>query len=461
MNLSGILTAGANGLAAASHGTQVTSQNISNATTEGYTRRVAQFEPIPLDQGGGVRSRGSVRIQDAYLERRGLGARAANGEAAAKQETLSVFDSIFNEEQGSLGGALDAFDSALSDFAANPSSRANRQAILSKAEDLSRAFNATSNALTTARTDANARIADSVKQVNTKLDQIGELSTQIVAAYVNGNEAGDLEDRRDQLIREVGEYIPVQVIPDKQGAITLQMAGQRTLVGPDSSVHHLLAIPEATSGDIRIYRDTAGQNEDITAMISSGKIGGTFAARDGALATAKQQLDQLASDVATAYNAQHVLGYGADGVNGRNLFAPPASVAGAAASFAVSGDVAGQPDLIAGAQDPLNLPSDNRNAIAMLHVRDQLVALGGTATAQQAFTALVADAGTAAQQANHQATQANAVLEQIDNLRASASGVSTDEEMIALMKFQRAYQASLRVIETADSMLNDLLSLRR
>jgi flagellar hook-associated protein 1 FlgK len=129
--------------------------------------------------------------------------------------------------------------------------------------------------------------------------------------------------------------------------------------------------------------------------------------------------------------------------------------------MAVSADVAGQPDFLAGAQDAANLPSDNRNALAMLHVRDQRVALGGTATALQSFNAMVADAGTAAQSANAQATQATSVMEQIESLRESVSGVNTDEEMIALMKFQRAYQAGLRVIETADAMLGELLNMAR
>jgi flagellar hook-associated protein 1 FlgK len=97
----------------------------------------------------------------------------------------------------------------------------------------------------------------------------------------------------------------------------------------------------------------------------------------------------------------------------------------------------------------------------MLHVRDQRVALGGTATALQSFNAMVADAGTAAQSANAQATQATSVMEQIESLRESVSGVNTDEEMIALMKFQRAYQAGLRVIETADAMLGELLNMAR
>lgn len=462
MNLSGILTTGANGLSAATHGQSVTAQNISNAATPGYTRRTANLVPIPLNQGGGVRANGSTRVQDAYLERRGLGARAGDGEASARVETLAVFDSVFNEGAGSVGGALDAFDTALSDFSANPNSRTNRQAVLSKAEDLSRAFNNSAQELTTARTDANGRISDSVRQVNQQLDQIGELSAQIVAARNVGNEAGDLEDRRDQLIRQVASTVPVNVVQGDNGAITMQLAGQRTLVGIDSSVHHLIASEDPTSGDVRIFRDTSGQLEDLTDMITTGTIGGTIAARDGALATARTQLDQLATDVANAYNTVHTAGYGLDGANARNLFGvPPVGVTGAAASFAVSTDVAGLPDNIAGAQDPLNLPSDNRNALALLHVRDQNNALGGTATAQQSFRSLVADAGTAAQSAGNQATQAGAVLSQIDALRESVSGVNTDEEMISLMKFQRAYQASLRVIETADSMLNDLLSLRR
>jgi flagellar hook-associated protein 1 FlgK len=141
--------------------------------------------------------------------------------------------------------------------------------------------------------------------------------------------------------------------------------------------------------------------------------------------------------------------------------APPAGVSGAAASFAVSTDVAGQPDYLAGATDATNLPSDNRNALNLLHVRDQNGALGGTATMQKAFQSILANAGTATQSAKSQASQASASLSQIDGLRQSASGVNSDEEMISLMKFQRAYQASLRVIETADSMMDDLLNLRR
>ena len=461
MNLSNVLSIGANSLSAAQHGTQVTSQNISNAATEGYTRRTAQLEPIPLDQGGGVRANGSNRIQDQYLERRGLGARSSDGEATARTETLSILDTVFSEDAGSVGAALDAFDAAISDFSTDPNSRANRNAVLSKAEDLSRAFSQTANSLTQARVDANGKITDSVRQVNQHLEQIGELGSQIVAARINGNEAGDLEDRRDQLIREVAKQIPVNVIQGEHGAITMQMAGSRTLVDIDHRVHKLVAQPDSTTGDVRIYRETVGQLEEVTGLIKTGAIGGTIAARDGALANARTQLDQLASDVATAYNTQHTAGFGLDGTSGRNLFAVPAGVDGAASTMAVSADVAGQPNFLAGATDAANLPSDNRNALNLLHVRDARIANGGTSTAIQGFNAIVADAGTAMQSAASQATQASAVLSQVEALRQSVSGVSTDEEMINLMKFQRSYQAGLRVVESADQMLEELMNMVR
>ena len=463
MNLNGILSIGANGLAGASHGTQVASQNISNAATPGYTRRVAELQPVPLSEGGGVRARGSVREQDAYLERRGLGARAHSGDADARVRTLAVLDTVFSEGQGTVGEALDAFDSALSDFAANTNSTAVRNVVLARADDLAQAFHRTSDSLSGARVDANARISDAVGTLNQKLDEIGQLNAQIVQAKSVHGEAGDLEDRRDQLIRDISEQVPVSVTPARTGAVNVMLAGSggsRLLVGEDSEVHHLIATPDATSGDVRIFRQTAGATEDITNLITTGSIGGTIAARDGALADARNALDQLASDITSAYNTQHAAGIGLDGGTSRNLFAVPAAVSGAAINFGVSSDVAGQPGFLAGAQDANSLPGDNRNALSLLGVRDQPLALGGTATAQQAFSSLVAAGGAASRSAQDNSSAASANLAQIDALRESASGVSTDEEMISLMKFQRAYQASLRVIETADSMMGDLLNMQ-
>ena len=461
MTLTSVLGIGANGLAAASHGTTVTSQNITNAATKGYTRRLTDLESIPLSEGGGVRSKASTRVQDAFLERRSLASHAFSGETEARVRTLSVLDSVLSEDSGNIGAALDAFESALADLSAYPGERGARQVVLARATQLSQAFSRTADALTATRVDANGEITDTINGVNGKLTQIGALGSKIAATKAAGGDAGDLQDRRDQLVRDVASAIPVTVLHEDDGQITLLLAGSRALVSADGSVTKLAANLDPTSGDVRIYRTTAGAQEDITGLISSGRVGGLVSARDGALAQARTELDQLAFDISTAYNAVHSAGFGLDGATARNLFTPPSAVLGAAGAMRVSTDVADQPDWLAAATSAASVPGDNRNALALLALRDQAFAAGGTLTAQEAFSGIVASGGSAVQGALGDLDQADATLSQVEGLRQAMTGVSTDEEMISLMTYQRAYQASLRVIETADAMLQELMNMKR
>ena len=460
MNLGDAFNIGRNALLASQRGSQVASHNLTNASTPGYTRRVVEMQSIPLQHGGGVRTGEITRAVDPYLERRGLGARGFSGESDAKVRALNVFDTVFADGQGSIGEAMDAFDAALTDFSVSPQSIPNRQVVLARADDLAKAFSRAQEALAQARTDTNEAISNDVKAVNTKLDRIGELNKQIVAGKNELTDVNDLEDQRDQLVREIATSLPVQTLQDDSGAIAVVLAGSRDLVSIDSKVHHLVPTSATTTGRITIQRETNGAMEDITDLFSTGSIGGAIAARDGALQDTQDALDQLAYDVSTAYNTQHAAGVGLDGATGRNLFNAPGTVTGAALSFGVSADVAGQPSLLAGASDAASLPGDNRNARALLGLQDQRIASGGTATAQQAFSAMVASAGSASRSAQDQQEFADTSLAQIESLRESYSGVSTDEEMMNIMKYQRSYQAALRVVETADSMLASLLNMR-
>ncbi|HET8933468.1 MAG TPA: flagellar hook-associated protein FlgK [Polyangiales bacterium] len=460
MNLSEAMNIGRNALIASSRGSQVAAQNLANATTPGYTRRTVELESIPMALGGGVRAGNVTRAVDPYLERRGLGARSYSGEAEAKVKTLAVVDTVFADGQGSVGDALDAFDSALTDLSVSPQSVPTRQVVLARADDLAKAFTRAQDALGQARTDANERITSDVKDVNIKLDRIGELNKQIVAGKNSHEDVGDLEDQRDELIRGVSDALPVQVLNDASGAVAVVLSGSRDLVSVDSQVHHLVTTLDSTSGAVTISRDTAGAMEDITSFFTTGSIGGTISARDGALLDAQNSLDQLAYDISTAYNTQHAAGVDLTGATGRNLFNAPATVTGAAKNFGVSADVAGQPRNIAAAQAATSLPGDNRNALALVGLHDAKLALGGTATAQQSFSFMVAAAGGAARAAQDQSEYAESSVTQIEALRQSYAGVSTDEEMMNIMKFQRSYQAALRVVETADQMLQSLLNMR-
>jgi len=171
-----------------------------------------------------------------------------------------------------------------------------------------------------------------------------------------------------------------------------------------------------------------------------------------------KQLDQFVFDVATAVNGQHAAGVGADGGSGRNLFDVGGSVAGAARALKVSADVFDHPDRIAAAASVFSMPGGSDNAVALSKLADALSATGGTRTAAQAYGDLVGHVGSLRASSQRDVDTQGAVLSQVQALHQSQSGVSLDEEMVALSKYQTAYQAASKVINVVDSLMQELLN---
>jgi len=334
-----------------------------------------------------------------------------------------------------------------------------RAAALAKAAELAAAFQQTSSVLSGARADANQYVVSDVKVVNTKLSQIGDLNQRIAKAEVDGSEASDLRDQRDKAIRDVADRVPVSVMEAPTGGgVSLLLAGGQSLVTAEGTVNQL-AVVYAQNGDVSITKNAAGQNVDVTDLMTSGSVGGYLRARDGAIADAQNNLDQLAYDMAQSYNDVHTTGTALDGNSGRNLFDPITSVDGAANAFAVSSDVAGNPRFLALSASAAELPSDNTVALQLASLSSAPVALGGMSVVE-ALASLTSSVGFAVQSAGHAESFSNDALTQIQSLHDSVSAVSSDEEMMSMMSYQRAYQASLKVVQVADELLGDLMALR-
>lgn len=465
MSVMSLLNLGASGMAAGTFGANVASQGASNVATEGYTRRVATLVPIgPAPAGGnGVQALNAKRTIDPFVEKRLLGVRSSAGEAAARSDALTSLDQVFID--GGVGTQLDKFQAALADVAAHPAEVAPRTVALGAADALARAFTSAGAQVAQARGDVNGRLTAEVRSVNQRLTQIAALGRQISASEVDGREAADLRDQRDQLVRLVSTQIPVTVMPQADGQISLLLAGRTALVSGDGKAHLLTASPDPGTGDTRVTAIEAGVATDVTRYGTGGTIGGLVAARDGAITTAATHLDQLAFDVATAYNTVHAAGIDLDGGTGTPLFTISATPAGAAQSMSLSASIAGQPRKLAAAQSAVlpalpALPGDNRNALALLAVSTTSIASAGTRTASEEFGNAGAEVGTAIQSAFGDRTHTDDAKIQVESLRASISGVSADEELMNLTRYQRAYQASLKVVQVADEMLSSLLALR-
>lgn len=459
----GLLNLGAAGMRAGQFGVSVSSQNVSNATTVGYTRRSVHQDPAspPGEGGNGVIVRGSARMIDRFVERRLLGATSDKAGTAAHADLSAVLDEVLGEAEGNVGAAIDAFTASLRDVASDPTDIPARQGVLGKADALSAAFNQAATAIDSARTEADERIGDTVKQINVLTHQIADLQNEMKKSEISGQEASDLRDQRDQRIRELAELVPVTTVEGEDGAVDVLIGGREALVTRDGQVGELVATPDPTTGRMQVSRLLGSAPVDVTNSIDSGKLGGWLRGRDVDLAGAQSRLDQLAYDLATSYNTQHSAGYGLDASRGRNLFTPPTAVAGAARALSVSTDVVGNPRGIAAASDGTLVPGDNINANLLVDMDSSLLAGGGLRSFSQELADMVSTVGTNLDRANRDADTATAALTQVSSLREGVSGVNTDEETVAMMRYQAAYQASARVVQTADEMLQTLLELKQ
>ncbi|MBX7190578.1 MAG: flagellar hook-associated protein FlgK [Sandaracinaceae bacterium] len=461
MSIQSLLGVGASGMRAATLGVNVSAQNATNAATEGYSRRSVRQEPLPgPPQGGnGVRTNGPMRAVDRFVERRLLGSTSAHAEASSRLSSVEALDALFAEDAG-LGAALDAFQSALEALSSSPSDRAVRQDLLDKSEALSAAFQRTSEGISQARKDVDLRLSDEVSRANQLAVEIDSIQTQMKKAEIGGDEASDLRDQRDQRIRELAGLLPITQIDGEDGAVSILLDGSTSLVRAEGGANPLSTTTDPTTGLLRITRDASGVAEDITDRLHGGSIGGLLAARDGALEDALTGLDQLAFDIAGAYNVAHAAGFGLDGVAGRALFDAGATASGAALAFSVSSDVAGLPDRIAAATDPTLTAGDNRNALALTALSETRFTTAGR-TPSEGLSDLVASVGRGVDRAARDESMFSAALSQAQAVRDSISGVNSDDEMIALTQYQRAYEASLKVVQTADEMLQELLQMKQ
>jgi flagellar hook-associated protein 1 FlgK len=199
-----------------------------------------------------------------------------------------------------------------------------------------------------------------------------------------------------------------------------------------------------------------GSSIDVTQGVTDGTLGGLREARDVDIANTASQLDQLAYSFANSVNSVHASGYGLDGVTGRPLFAPPASIAGAAATMAVDPSVAGQPDHVAAAANASDVPGGNDVAVQLAQLAQQPLGAGGP-PAQQ-VSAIGAQLGSAKAAADSDASTRADMLTQAQNMNSSASGVSLNEEMVNLTRFQQAFEAATRVLQVTDQLLGDFMT---
>lgn len=445
----------------------VTSQNVANVGTPGYSDQVVNLEETapytppdssptrPSNLGTGVEVASVTRLTNSFLNQ---SVYTANGNLGAYNNInniLTQVQSAFNEPSTTgIGSEMTSFFNSFSNLATDPTSVADRTTVLDQAQSMIDEFNTVSTSLSQLSPQIQAQITSTVGTVNTLATQVASLNQQIEVNTAAGNQPNDLLDQRDNLVNQLSSLVNVQVINSNNpktgqpnGSISIDIGGFALV--QDGTVNTLPSQNTLPSDPPALLTSDGAQ-----IPLSSGELYGLGKA-DALVANYQANLNSLASNLITAVNNQHEAGYGLDGVTGRPFFSGTD-----ASDIALSSAVANNPNAIAAATPP---PPGNSvatgngdNATAISNLASAPIVNGSSLT--DLYNAQIAQIGADAQSYQSKANNQQQVVTQLQNQQQSVSGVNLDDELTNLLQYERAYQAAARVINTMDNLTNTLIT---
>jgi flagellar hook-associated protein 1 FlgK len=449
-DLMSLLSLGSAGITAQGTGIAVATNNVANVNTAGYSRQRVDLQSLigaPLV--GGVRSGSPDRLQDYLLAGRIRTAGGSLSMSRAFAAAVLDVESRLASSGPTVHQQLGALSSRMASLTSSPTDRITRDSVVSTARDLIAGIRRRAAELDQAKAEANARIRDNAAQATSLAKRLAETN---IAIARSGDPA--MRDQRDQIANQLAEITGGTARIDGDGHMRFVLDGGAVLVDGGTPAA-LQASPDATTGNMKLEVVAGAMRRDVTSDIGGGKLGADLAVRDGTISRATGELDQLAFDVATAYNTAHAANAGLDGVSGRAMFVAPTQVSGAARSIALDPALDADSNLLA-AGAPGAGPGDNRGALALLAVSSAPVAAGGKSLSNAALDVL-SNVGVAASEANADVSRDQLVSDHLASLRDSLAGVDIQEELSNLARFEHATSAMTRFVSTVDSLLGDLI----
>jgi flagellar hook-associated protein 1 len=487
MGFFGGINTGLRSLVAHQMAIDVTNQNVANANTEGYSRQSVRLTTVSSSGALGFGSTDTLMLSrgvdvstieryhsnlvDAQLRQEMRSSARWN----TMSESLGQIEAIFNEPSDeALSTAMSRFFNSWQDLSANPTEDAARLEVRGAGEALSAQIQRTYVQLTRYQADTDGKIPTMVDQINGMTKDIVDLNNRIVQLKNAGESPNDLTDKRDLLLDKLAQMTGATSVQMRSGAVNVFLGNQVLIAGTNGESRDILqATYDSTTHLHKLtFQSLSGANPLApgvpAADITQGELGGLLEVRGPVIQKQLDALNTLASNLVSEVNAQHRLGYRADGLNGTaawptDFFAPTAVGVSAAASIRLSDAVQLDDHAIAlaSALDPDNpgfaFAGDGGNALLISQMATRsIAALNGTFS--DFYGRTTSALGLDSKQATTMATSEQALVDNLTMHRESLSGVSLDEEAANLVKYQRVYQASLRVLNVYDDMLDRIVN---
>ncbi len=446
MSLTG-LRIGSSGLVAAQRALETAAHNVANSNTVGFSRqRVEMTASNPIGTSRGLLGPGATGQGvgvDAVSRASNTLVTANYRETAAQLAAWDARAGFFGRAEQVLGPldegtsqALTAFWNSWESLSQAPESATSRDQVLDSGRNLASSLNDAYRRLGDLRRDGGLEMKTVVSQVNDLARDVATLNGQIKEAVTRGDTPNDLMDKRDLALASLSRLAGAQSSFQADGDARVTLNNLPLVDSVRADTLEVTGTPPTVVWE----RDgsavaAAGQLGSLAELVSTGT--------DDLLA----RLDEIASELTAVVNVAHRAGFGLDGVDGRDFFQGTGA-----------GDIALDSALTNAtiAASSSGAAADGNYALEMGGLRSV-----ASVTGQTVAELLNNLQGNLGREASHAVNQRNLAAIVVDDAAASlaaVSGVSTDEELTEMLRFQRGFEASARVITIIDEMLDRLIN---
>ncbi|WCT73648.1 flagellar hook-associated protein FlgK [Sphingomonas naphthae] len=450
--MSDLLSIGRSGVTAYRNALSTVGENVSNAETEGYSRRTVTLKEVnasgsqPLykaaTQFGGV---STASIQRAWDEFKATDARTTasdDGRADARLRWLTTTETALNDGAAGVGKQLTSVFTAADALASDPSSGAARSNFLAAIDGAAGAMRTAADALGRASTGLSSEAVQTVDQLNANLASLSQVNASMVRLRPGTAAYATAADERDRLVGQVAAKIGVDVTIDAQGQANLTLAGSSATKLLDANQPAVLKV--ATSSDGLLALSIAGGAEgDKPIYPTSGALSGLIDVA-ATIADRRQSLDVIATQFAGEINDWQAAGLTDANAPGGDLVTLGTNGA-ASIKLATTATTAGI--AVASADG-----TGNGNALALGTLR---TATGVEKRWSTMVTGQAQSVASAKSEASAAAARKDTAMAALDDV----TGVDLDREAADLLRFQQAYGASTKIIQVARETLQSILDL--
>lgn len=449
------LNIASSGLSAHQTAMSVLGHNIANANNPTYKRQQAVMAARPgqpshggaVDPSAGRLGSGTQilairRMQDNYLDSQVRASGQSLGYWQAGRQALDQVVGIIGEpSEYALGSQLDKFWNAWQELSLNPENLAARNSVLETGGSVARSLNRIASQIEGVRTQTDLAIRDRVTSINSLTGQLASVNDEIQRTVGAGHAPNDLMDQRDAILSELSQLVDIQVYGTGGSTDVVTIGGRALLQGNRAS--------QLTTGEDADGHATVVWAEDGAPVeIAGGELGGQMHVQNVLIPNYLQALDDVAAALIARVNDLHAGGYGLDGGTGRGFF----DGAGAR-DIRLSSAVADNPRALAASAS--GAPGDAGVALSIARVKSEALVGGGTIG--EGYRGFVSRTASDASTFEGHTKAQTRLHEQMTLQQQSISGVSLDEELAEMIRYQKAYTASARVLTAMDEMLGILV----